>query len=48
MNDQNGNHEFNLRKSFATDINVATKTVFAGGRNVHPDWLLVWKPEDEE
>ena len=31
MNDQNGNHEFNLRKSFATDINVATKMVFAHG-----------------
>ena len=33
MNDQNGNHDFNLSKSFATDIYVATKMVFAGGRN---------------
>ena len=33
MNDSYGNHEFNLRKSFATDINVATKMAFAGGRN---------------
>lgn len=48
MNDSYGNSELNLSKSFATDINVATKTVFAGGRNMHPDWLLVWKPEDEE
>ena len=33
MKDPYGNSEFNLSKSFATDIYVATKTVFAGGKN---------------
>ena len=31
MNDSYGNSELNLSKSFATDINVATKMVFAHG-----------------
>ena len=33
MNEPYGNSEFNLSESFATDIYVATKMVFAGGRN---------------
>ena len=34
MKDPNGNCELNLSKSFATDINVATKMVFAHGKKL--------------
>ena len=37
MNDPYGNSDFNLSKSFATDIYVAAKMVFAGGRFLAAD-----------
>ena len=29
-------------------MNLYTITMLANALNVHPSWLLAWKPEDEE